>query len=49
MAEEKKAYKKAKEREKTSVDKKHDPECKVEYVFWFLIETDLEIRKGLYF
>uniref|UniRef100_H0VNK1 Coiled-coil domain containing 50 n=1 Tax=Cavia porcellus TaxID=10141 RepID=H0VNK1_CAVPO len=28
MAEEKKAYKKAKEREKTSVDKKHDPECK---------------------
>ena len=30
MAEEKKAYKKAKEREKSSLDKrKHDPECKL--------------------
>lgn len=34
MAEEKKAYKKAKEREKSSLDKrKHDPDWKVASVF----------------
>jgi hypothetical protein len=38
MAEEKKAYKKAKEREKSSLDKrKHDPEWKVVCVFHLFI------------
>lgn len=36
MAEEKKAYKKAKEREKSSLDKrKHDPDWKVSSVYCF--------------
>lgn len=39
MAEEKKAYKKAREREKSSLDKrKHDPEWKVESVFYFFFQ-----------
>jgi hypothetical protein len=38
MAEEKKAYKKAKEREKSSLDKrKHDPECKVMWGLFFVL------------
>ena len=50
MAEEKKAYKKAREREKSSLDKrKHDPEWKVGSVSLFLIRNEIrtEMRSSL--